>query len=373
MLTLDYVFAPRTAAESTAQAGSILAAIAFGFDAGVSSKPGADPLSAAHSSVPHSAATHSVGTNAAVAVDSAAVAAADSADLSIAAPVLAPMGVEPLLERWLTQAAVAVVRKGALTLRYDDEILFGCIRLDAADAADLDANTAVAYREIFAALDAGGFVHPWRIWNFIPRINAEAAGLERYRRFNVARQEAFAAAGRAALDAVPAASAVGCGGDDLAIYFVAGRVPPLPVENPRQISAYRYPAEYGPRSPLFARACLTPYAAGELLFISGTASIVGHRTLHAGDVRAQTRESLANIDAVLGAANGRTRAQPFERRDLAYKVYVRHAADLAAIREELEVWLPDAGAIYIQADICRADLLVEVEASGGHRRAESFA
>lgn len=290
--------------------------------------------------------------------------------LRVVAPVLLPEGIDPLLERWTATGPVAAGSHAALTYRHDGDLLFGCIRLAESASADLQANTSSAYRQIFAALDAAGFPHLWRVWNFIPRINAEAGGLERYRRFNVARQEAFAAAGRATLDAAPAASAVGCGGDALSIYFVAGRQAPLPIENPRQLSAYYYPSEYGPRSPLFARASLAPYPDGALLFISGTASIVGHRTLHAGDVRAQTRESLANIDAVLGEANVRSPHRRFERRDLAYKVYVRHASDMPAIAGELRDWLPDATAIFLQADICRTDLLVEIEASGGHRHVE---
>jgi enamine deaminase RidA (YjgF/YER057c/UK114 family) len=328
MLTLGYAPAPHAIAADAAPA--LLAAIAFGVEARATpDRPG------------------------------------------IATPVLAPAGGAQLLERWTAAGPVDAGRRGALAYRHDAELLFGAIQLPESATDDLEANTAAAYRQIFAALDELEYPHLWRVWNFIPHINAEAAGLERYRRFNVARQEAFAAAGRATLAAVPAASAVGCAEGDLVIYFLAGRAAPLPIENPRQLSAYDYPPEYGPRSPLFARACLAPYADGELLFVSGTASIVGHRTLHIGDVRAQTRESLANIDAVLAAANARARQRRFARGDLAYKIYVRHAADLAAIQGELEAWLPDAAAVYLQADICRAELLVEIEASGGHDVAAS--
>lgn len=287
----------------------------------------------------------------------------------IATPVLVPAGGGQLVECWSAAGPVSVGQRGALRYSHDAELLFGTLQLAESDAADLESNTATAYGQIFALLDELAFAHVWRVWNFIPHINSEAAGLERYRRFNVARQEAFAAAGRAALAAVPAASAVGSEAGDLTICFVAGRAAPLSVENPRQLSAYDYPPEYGPRSPLFARACLAPYADGELLFISGTASIVGHRTLHVGDVGAQTRESLANIEAVLAAANARAQRRQFTRADLAYKVYVRDPADLAAIRRELDTWLPGAAAVYLQADICRAELLVEIEASGGHASA----
>ena len=300
------------------------------------------------------------------AVHPALLTVAFGGDDGIATPVLAPSGSEQLLERWSAGAPLVATADGALTWRHDGQLLGGCVTLEESSVDDLEAVTAEAYRRIFAVLDESAFPHLWRVWNFIPHINTEAAGLERYRRFNVARQDAFALAGRDQLAAVPAASAVGSGGGGLVIYFLAGRVAPLPIENPRQLSAYHYPVEYGPRSPLFARACLAPGAGGEILFISGTASIVGHETLHIGDVRAQTRESLANIDAVLAAANESAGQRHFARGDLSYKVYVRHSADLATIRAELDAWLPGATALYLQADICRADLLVEIEASGGH-------
>ena len=51
---------------------------------------------------------------------------------------------------------------------------------------------------------------------------------------------------------------------------------------------------------------------------------------------------------------------------LAYKVYVRQPKDLPLIRAQLESALgPAAALLYLQADICRQDLAVEIEAFGG--------
>lgn len=299
--------------------------------------------------------------------------------ITVATPVLAPVREgTALLEIWRAAGPVTAGRRGALQFWHNGQLLFGSIELaETAEPSELSpgpaptalhAATAAAYRQIFALLDDCAFPHLWRVWNFIPRINAADDELERYRQFNIARQAAFVAAGRALEGNVPAASAVGSVSGGLAIYFFAGRTAPLPIENPRQLSAYRYPTEYGPRSPLFARAGLVRQQDGELLFISGTASIVGHRSLHLGDVIAQTRESLANIDAILDAANAQAAPRRFARGDLVYKIYVRRPADLAPVRTAFEAWLGAAGAaIYLQADICRTELLVEIEASGGHR------
>ena len=97
------------------------------------------------------------------------------------------------------------------------------------------------------------------------------------------------------------------------------------------------------------------------------ASIVGHASLHPDDVIAQTRETVANIEAVLAEANRLVGQPKFDLSSLYYKVYVRHAADLEQIRNELAHCVGDAlKAVYLQADVCRQDLLLEIEATAGH-------
>jgi chorismate lyase / 3-hydroxybenzoate synthase len=107
-----------------------------------------------------------------------------------------------------------------------------------------------------------------------------------------------------------------------------------------------------------------PQGTSLALFISGTASIVGHRSTHVGDIAAQTRETLLNIEALLTQANTAAGGGRFALGALAGKVYVRSPADLPIIQGELAPALA-AGAhfIYLQADICRQDLAVEIEAA----------
>lgn len=104
-----------------------------------------------------------------------------------------------------------------------------------------------------------------------------------------------------------------------------------------------------------------------MLFISGTASIVGHQTLHHGDVAAQTRECLHNIAAIVAEANRQAPDAGFRLDQLAYKVYFRHPENLATVRREMAQFIgAPVSAVFLQADVCRAELLVEIEASGGH-------
>ncbi|KAF1034366.1 MAG: 3-hydroxybenzoate synthase [Burkholderia lata] len=287
-------------------------------------------------------------------------------------------------------------RSGALHYRYSETagLVFGSIVVhetretyDKHDEAPdggtpLERATHDAYRALFDVLDSLGMPHPLRIWNTVPAINAVQFGIERYRQFNIGRQHAFDACRRALTGGVPAACALGSvvpvAGDaspaaPLAIHFLASRTPADPVENPRQVSAYHYPAEYGPRAPTFARAAAWSHRdAAPVLFVSGTASIVGHRTVHHGDVVAQTRETVANLAAVLEQA-ARQGHGPFSLADLSYRVYVRDAGDadaLAAIERVLrEAVGPGVRPLVVHADVCRDDLLVEIEASAGHEEA----
>jgi chorismate lyase/3-hydroxybenzoate synthase len=282
--------------------------------------------------------------------------------VAVRMPVLPSGG--PVLERWHAGPGVRYGQVGTVRLAQTADLLFGA--LEAAEGAEasarsgLEAATEWAYRQIHAALEASGHAHLVRVWNYLPRINTATRGLERYRQFNIARQRALLACGREVHGNVPAASALGSQDGPLVIYFLAARAAPRFLENPRQMSAYHYPPEYGERAPSFSRATLIERAGRPLLFLSGTSSIVGHRTLHAGDAAAQTRETLTNIEALLEAAG------VFGLEELAYKIYVRRAQDLAEVRREIDAALgAQPQRVYLQADVCRADLTVEIEATGG--------
>ncbi len=271
----------------------------------------------------------------------------------------------PALDAWRAGSVRGSGRTGCVQWWHDGHWLFGQLELPDAEHA-LEARAQAAYRDVFATLAETGWPHLLRVWNYLPRINVDSDGLERYRRFNIGRQQAFIDSGHPAFEGAPAACALGTAGGGLAVRFIATRRAPRAIENPRQVSAYRYPAAYGPRAPTFSRAALADMGGGQAgLWISGTASIVGHASVHPGDVCAQTHETVANLRAVLAAAQPHTGAT-LALSELVACVYVRHAADTAAVRAVLDAaWGPDSPAarqaVYVQADICRAELLVEVE------------
>ncbi|MBB1161060.1 chorismate transformation enzyme, FkbO/Hyg5 family [Aquariibacter albus] len=281
------------------------------------------------------------------------------------------------VERWLHAGPVQRAQLGCwTTARCADGWLATATLDEAAEPGGLQAATERLYRELFGLLDAeaaaGRVWHLLKIWNYLADINGSDPadgqdGLERYRQFNVGRRLAYAQARRSASDRVPAACALGTHHGPLTVHVLAGPQPPVPVENPRQTRAYHYPSDYGPRSPIFARAALAELGGGrEGLLISGTAAIVGHASLHAGRADKQAATLLDNLESVWLAAQIDARA-PHRWADLALTLYLRDPADQPAVAEALARRFPAdspalRGALYLHADICRAELLVEVEA-----------
>jgi chorismate lyase / 3-hydroxybenzoate synthase len=271
-------------------------------------------------------------------------------------------------EVWLADKPVARRVEHGVAYAQTGDVLFGCITVAQDGDTALEDVTRDAYGRIFDGIDAHKMPHLCRVWHYLPAINSPEQAMERYRRFSLGRHEAFVEKGRAiALDA-PAASALGSHAEgelgaqrDLVIYFVAMATPGTPIENPRQVSAYHYPEQYGPRSPTFARALIAPGDKGAF-YVSGTASIVGHETRHAEDVVAQTRETIANIRAL--QLKGERHGFSSQNTVSHMKVYVRHAEDFSAVKCEVDAAFSAnerVDVVYLQADICRRDLLVEIE------------
>jgi chorismate lyase / 3-hydroxybenzoate synthase len=301
--------------------------------------------------------------------------AVDRPRIPVTASMIRPLRADDLCEVWRIADTDVQLSSGSaqagLHYRHSEDLLFGCLTIaeSAIDARSesgaLLRATEIAYQEIFDVLNDTGHRHLIRIWNYLPRINGYADGDERYRHFNSARQAAFRNSGRAIQGTVPAACALGSPpGSPLSIYFLAARRPPRTIENPRQTSAYHYPPKFGRHSPIFSRACIWGEFPDSKLFVSGTASIVGHETLHAGDVIAQTRETLANIGALIQEANRVVGSSRYSLDGLMLKVYVREPTDLPAIEAVLAELPSPASIVYLQADVCREDLLMEIEAVG---------
>lgn len=262
-------------------------------------------------------------------------------------------------EMWVSDKPVTAKGRDPISFSSDGDFLFGCLVIDDPAEGQLESQTYSAYSAIFDVLDREGYPELLRTWNYFPRINETGQKLERYREFNLGRHEAFFGKGRVITEGrVPAACALGSRQGDMVVCFLAGKIPGVAIENPRQTNAYRYPQDFGPRSPTFARGML----AGGALFISGTASIIGSETVHVEDVSRQLEETIANLHAVIAQAR-KCGFTAMDCDELFMNVYLRHAADYPRVRDRLVAEFGGGAHIaWMQADVCRADLLVEIEA-----------
>ncbi|MFC4726892.1 pteridine-dependent deoxygenase [Coralloluteibacterium thermophilus] len=274
------------------------------------------------------------------------------------------VGLRPLagpapVEVWRSAGTVEVARHDGHAYAHDGRLAFVAFEVVEGEAG-IGAAAREAYARLGAFLQGTPYRHPLRIWNYFDDITLGEGDDERYRHFCVGRAQGLGEVPRQ----FAAATGIGCqrpAGPDsvLQVYALCAREAGTAIENPRQVSAYRYPRQYGPQPPSFARAM---HAAGLPLMLSGTASIVGHETVHAGDVAAQLGETLLNLDSLVQAAAAADPAHPPRLgAEAVLKAYVRHPETAPQIAGILAERLPQTPVLLLAADICRRDLLLEID------------
>ncbi len=255
-------------------------------------------------------------------------------------------------EIWFAPGPAEAVTLAPFEGAQTPDYLFLATSEPCSDGGTLRKLSKVLYQALLGHAMTHGYTQPVRFWNNIPDINRGAGDQEHYRQFCWGRAEAF----DGWPGPMPAASGTGSQDGLLYIAMLAAspRIQVRHHENPRQVSAFKYPKEYGPRSPSFARATHLSSGNQELYLLSGTASIVEHRTLHEGRLDAQLRETRKNIRAL---------------RDIypqlvpgGMRCYLRYPAQLADCQAGLHAYFEDMpDMVLLQSDLCRTDLLVEIE------------
>ncbi|HKS53881.1 MAG TPA: hypothetical protein VJS12_01280 [Steroidobacteraceae bacterium] len=260
----------------------------------------------------------------------------------------------PAAEVWYANGPVHTGRDGIVRYAHDDQHMIAVIEEDERAYGGIRSAAETLYSTVRKFQEQCDFPHLLRMWNYLDAINEGESDAERYRQFCMGRALGLA---RPNGKRLPAATAVGRQQTThhLQVFWVAGRVAGTAIENPRQMSAYHYPRTHGPMSPSFSRAMVAP---DRTLLVSGTASIVGHVSQHEGDAQAQLAETLRNLAAVTAHAGARRDAAL--RQDL-LKVYVRDPVLVPMIAARLAEAYPGASPIYFASDICRRELLMEIE------------
>lgn len=293
--------------------------------------------------------------------DTLAVIAFDEAAPAHDDPRLATMPLRPLngpapIEVWQVAGNVVHGRDDDLAWAHGGGYLMLSLRVDEIRHGGPAAAAEYAYRRLADGAREHGYGHWLRAWNYLAAINEGDGDQERYRKFSQGRARGIAGL---APERFPAATAIGRldGRAELVVYTLFGHTAGTPVENPRQVSAWRYPRQYGPTPPSFARAMHLATQPATLL-ISGTASVVGHRTMHDG-ASPQLEETLLNLQA-LAEAGGL--AETLAGDGNTFKLYVRDADEVAQLLPVLErAGIDRQRLVVLAGHICRQDLLVEID------------
>lgn len=269
-------------------------------------------------------------------------------------------GTSQASEIWLGKGRVNAGQDGRVKLKGNADFLMGHVSFEVSGPERLAELGCAAYMEIVRSLRALGFPHLVRTWNFMPYINAGRDDAEGYRQFCVGRALALSTLDLVSQD-LPAATGVGTPHSRTLVVAVLGsRQPARHLENPRQVPAYHYPRQYGPRSPSFARATLIDGARDASLFIAGTASVVGHDSVHHAQAARQTVETLTNIREILAVATNETNKSHIDT--WGSRIYIRNEADLMDIEDVVAgAGVLKCDPLYVEAHICRTELLVEIE------------
>ena len=279
-------------------------------------------------------------------------------------PGLDPIAGDDRFECWWYRGDVLHRRTGDIRVAVCDDYAFVMLQREDAAPERFREFTHAAYRDLLGAVQGTGHGHLVRIWNYFSDINAGEGDAEKYRQFSIGRAEAFEEAG--IFDkSVPAGTAVGSEAGGLSIIALVSKHDFFPAENPRQVSAYRYPRQYGPKSPKFSRAGCVGTQDHHLFLISGTASIIGHESMHPYETPLQIDETLDNLEHLARAMSDTPGGGPEFELDAnsILRVYLRDPGDLDQVADRLRAYLGDIdrNVVFLRADICRRELMVEID------------
>lgn len=213
-----------------------------------------------------------------------------------------------------------------------------------------------------------------RQWNYIGNITGYRETIQNYQAYNDARslfyQDVQWCYG------YPAATGIGAHFNGIIVSCIAlkgksGKESGIyALGNPLQIAAHAYSSEVLVGSnqnalkstPKFERAKLVEFADNRFCFISGTASIRGEKSTHVLSPAMQARQTIENINYLISAENLKRHACPPVLLELCnLRVYIKDEAFYEEIRSIVAAEFPDIPTVYLVTDICRTELLVEME------------
>jgi len=269
----------------------------------------------------------------------------------------------------------------ALAVSYDSVRWVYCAGIEpAASLPGVHPQALDGLGRLRAALVQAGssFDRVVRTWFYLGGITEPEGGVQRYQELNRARTNFYrdirfhgsSPEGGAPRAIYPASTGIGMAGRGLVLSCMTLETRRddlilLPLENPQQTPAYAYDPNYSPLSPKFSRAVALVLGDYVTSWVSGTASIVNSESCYPGDAVRQTAQTIDNIERLIAGENFTLhglKGAGASLHDLAkIRVYLKRPEDLAQCRAVCERRFGAVPAIYAVADICRPELLVEIE------------
>ena len=244
-------------------------------------------------------------------------------------------------------------------------------------------NTQETFRLFDASLHSNGFDYHdiVRQWNYIENIIHIEEGndkpLQNYQIFNDLRSLYYG--NTDFRNGYPSATGIGTEYGGCTIEAIAfkekNRNSIKPVTNSFQIDAHSYSSNVlignaieeikRVSTPKFERGKYLQFGEEGLLFISGTASIIGEQTVHTEDVSKQTLTTIKNIDHLISKDNldNSNISVSSHPRLLNYRCYLKNESDYSVVKSLCDNHYGKDIGFIIKADICRNNLLVEIEAN----------
>lgn len=247
-------------------------------------------------------------------------------------------------------------------------------------ASDFSESVRRQSQEVFAKLDALLSAYGFAVddivrqWNYIGNIVSCRDGKQNYQEFNDARSLYYAKGEWKR--GYPAATGIGAAGNCIIVGGIAFKRAKgegegvYPIDNPLQIAAHVYSkkvliddAENAMKStPKFERAKLIESERGACCFVSGTAAIRGEESMDASSAKLQTIKTLENIEYLVSKENlVRFGCKPYDLNLVKLQVFIKNKEDYNEVKAVVEERYPHVQTIYTIADVCRSELLVEIE------------
>ena len=209
-----------------------------------------------------------------------------------------------------------------------------------------------------------------RQWNYIGQITAVENGKQNYQEFNNERAQFYNQT--TWKNGFPAATGISMYIHAVIVSLIAvqfyDKTQVLPLNNSLQIAAHRYSESVlgnsvQKQTPKFERAKMLISNQSARCFISGTAAILGEKSVEENNVSNQTLKTISIINHLISMENLKANGIDFagELKLLHLRVYVKNTADFKNVRQVVESELPGINVFYVCAPVCRDELLVEIE------------